>query len=38
MEKKYPGKVTASFKRDLTLQKNSIEKSKSVYMKKYSPT
>ena len=33
MEKKYPGKVRASVKRDLTLLKNSIEKSKSVYMK-----
>ena len=33
MEKKYPDKARASVKRDLTLLKNSIEKSKSVYMK-----
>ena len=37
MEKKHPGKVRASVKRDLNLYKNSIEKSKSVYMKINSP-
>ena len=38
MEKKYPGKARASVKRDLTLLKNSIEKSKSAYMKINYPT
>ena len=38
MEKKHPGKVKALIKQDLTLQKNSIEKSKSVYTKINSPT
>ena len=34
MEKKHLGKVRASVNPDITLQNNSIEKSKSVYTKK----
>ena len=38
METKHASKVGASVRRDLTLWKNSIEKSKSVYMKINSST
>ena len=37
MEKNHPGKVRTSVKQDLTLLKNSIEKSKSVHMRINSP-
>ena len=38
MEKEYPSKVSVSVKPNLTLYKNSIEKSKSAYMEINSPT